>query len=168
MTLSIFILIIGNCKKKRIEPSISLLKQSDCKNNMSQSTADLKFSNQRSTMDNKEECIEYTYNKNTRSLFITHINAAFNCCPGKIAINIESIDKKIIISENEETAGCSCNCLFDLEIEINNLEPGNYYLIIKNKYAKGTPEPQFECNLNLSQSVSDKFCVSRSSYPWNL
>ncbi|SLM29162.1 exported hypothetical protein [Desulfamplus magnetovallimortis] len=107
---------------------------------------------------NNMECIDYTYNDNT--LYLKHVNAAFNCCPEELSANITIDGSDINITENEIDGLCDCLCLYDMDYRINGLLPGEYNIHIKGSY-----EEMIE-TINLSEAVSNEFCVERNSYPW--
>jgi len=112
-----------------------------------------------------EDCIEYSYNGQT--LFLKHVNSAFNCCPGVIGAVIDVNGNTITIGENEQEAGCLCLCLFDLDYEISNLESGEYTIIIHQLYLEENDQI-LELTLQLLPGTSGTFCVPRNHYPWNI
>ena len=114
--------------------------------------------------DQSQDCIEYNYNGNG-ILQIQHVNAGFNCCPGKIVANIQIENNSIVIKEQETEALCLCLCLFDVNYKIENLKPGKYQLKIKELYTN-EQDTELELMLDLSQATSGAFCVPRDHYPW--
>ena len=48
----------------------------------------------------QNDCIEYQYD-GIDTLILNHINAGFNCCPGKIIFNINITGNTITITEKE-------------------------------------------------------------------
>lgn len=123
----------------------------------------------RSTIDSTspdQDCIEYEYDGESL-LLIKHINAGFNCCPDSILADITIVDNLITIEEKESLSNpCHCLCLFDLDLEITNLEPGEYTIRVIEPYVK-SGEEQLEFSINLSTSPSSgSYCVKRDYYPW--
>lgn len=63
-------------------------------------------------------------------LSVNHVNAMFNCAPGKLKIEA-TIDGNVIkILEMEETALANCICPYDLYCEVGPLSNGNYEVVI--------------------------------------
>lgn len=129
-----------------------LIYQSDCLSSKSEYT------------ENNESCIEYNYDSAKKVLTLNHKNAGFNCCPGKISCSFEFKKNVIVITENEETAGCNCNCLYDLTIEISDIESGIFNIIFVESYVGD--QQMLEFNIDLSVNQHGEFCVTRNSYPW--
>ena len=111
-----------------------------------------------------KECIEYTYDGES-TLILKHINAGFNCCPGKIEATISVSDSMILIEGREEEQGCLCQCLFDLQYEIFELTPGEYTIAITGPYVQDTDE-RLLFHVRLYDPSSGTFCVNRTHYPW--
>ena len=110
-----------------------------------------------------EDCLEYLYDG--RKLILKHVNAGFNCCPGTITAEIAVTDRIISIIEREQEAGCLCLCLFDLDMEIDNLEPGEYTIRVVEPYVEDGDE-SLEFVVQFSAGTSGCYCVSRNYYPW--
>ncbi len=109
------------------------------------------------------DCIEYHYD-GEGTLTLRHINAGFNCCP-EIAAAI-SIESGVITIEDIELSGdCDCLCLFDLDYEIVNIEPGQYFLMVIEPYVNELDDP-LEFDVDLSSATDGVFCVYRYHYPW--
>lgn len=108
-------------------------------------------------------CIEYDYDNSTKILSITHFNAGFNCCPENLSVVINQDANVITIEEVEEGPLCDCLCLFDIDIEIANIEAKSYKLVFIEPYFEG--EDLF-IDVDLSQNVHDKYCIERDTYPW--
>jgi hypothetical protein len=110
--------------------------------------------------------MEYTYDGES-TLLLKHINAGFNCCPDEIIANITIEGNLITIEEDEslESGGCDCICLFDLDLEITNLQPGEYTIKVIELYVFPDDEP-LEFTVDLSSSPSGIYCVERTIYPW--
>ncbi|HEX9916613.1 MAG TPA: hypothetical protein VGB16_02650, partial [candidate division Zixibacteria bacterium] len=137
----------------------NLVGYSDCKTSRIETTTD-------STPPN-QECIEYQYDGDSL-LLLKHINTGFNCCPDTIIAGINIKDSLITIQESQslENGGCKCLCLFDLNFEIRNLEPGEYTIKVISPYIH-PDEEQLEFSTTLSSSPSSgRYCVERNHYPW--
>ena len=95
----------------------------------------------------------------------THVNAAFNCCPGDITADIRIQNDTITIVEHESQSMCDCSCLYTLRFEIRNLEPGAYTIRFVEPYAVPGDEPlHFAADLAaLPQGI---VCAYRRHYPW--
>jgi len=113
-----------------------------------------------------EECIEYEHDGESR-LRMKHINAGFNCCPGKIDTTISISDNRIVIEDREEEQGCFCQCLFDLEYEILGLEQGEYTIVVTGPYIHDIDE-RLLFHVQLTGPNSGTFCVNRTHYPWGV
>lgn len=161
--LMIITYIISGCEKTSIQnngkPTGNLIKYSDCKNTVTGILSD--------TTPNNLDCIEYSYNNLNGILKLNHINAGFNCCPGKITADISINNDAIIINEKEQEAGCHCDCLFDIEYQFNNLQSLTFKLIVVEPY-RPVDEDVLEFVLDLNIQPSGKFCVERKNYPWNI
>lgn len=72
-----------------------------------------------------QECVVLHYDGNG-NLDIDHMNALFNCCPGEIHGEVQINGHTIVIREDETQAGCHCNCHYNLEFQVTNLQAGNY------------------------------------------
>lgn len=115
---------------------------------------------------NTQSCIQYDYD-GTGTLSLTHVNAAFNCCPDYLTAVFSFVGNTITITEGENlnSGGCDCICLFDLQFQIDNLPPGEYHIIFEELYVQGEDLP-LDFVVDLSQAVSDEYCVDRTHYPW--
>ena len=116
--------------------------------------------------DSNQSCIIYTFNAENEKLSILHENAGFNCCPGEINCRISFSNDTIVVEELEEYPMCDCNCLFNLEIEINGVLPSKYYLKFIEPYAGDQLKLEFE--IDLLNHPSAEYCVERNMYPWGL
>ena len=117
-----------------------------------------------STRAGKDDCFEYTYD-GSNTLSITHINAAFNCCPGELTAHSKVANGTIKIEEKETEAQCFCNCLYDLTYKISNITPGKYTLKVIEPYVDSNSD-QLEFTVDLTSSTSGTYCVNRTTYPW--
>lgn len=164
LRLTVFVILPGlfftvACTKNHGENnpvSASLTSHSDCKNS--------KKNQQVSTPADTLSCVEYRYDPVEKILKISHLNAGFNCCPGELDCKADIQNRELIITESEEEAGCNCMCLFDLEIEITDLEPGIYTLRMAEPYIG--QQALLKDTLDLNAAPSGSFCVVRKDYPY--
>ena len=112
-----------------------------------------------------QDCIQYTY-VGRNLLLLRHINAGFNCCP-RIEAHIYVQGRTIFIVEHELEGNCRCLCLFDLDYEVRNLEPGVYRVMVSQEYLEPGDQP-LHFTINLLTSPSGTHCVKRQHYPWGL
>ena len=110
-----------------------------------------------------QDCIEYQY-LGGGHLLLNHLNTAFNCCP-EFEAGIAVEGDTITVSEDEISGVCFCLCLFDLDYEIVNLEPGIYNVTVIQEYLDWTDEP-LDFTMDLQSSPSGIHCVDRDHYPW--
>lgn len=113
---------------------------------------------------NSQSCIEYSFNQTLKILTLKHINAGFNCCPESLSCTATNRNDTIVIQEFEKSMGCKCNCLYDLEMEVNGVEPGKYQLRIIEPYVGSQVQLNFE--LDLLKQKEGTWCVTRWVYPW--
>ena len=149
-----FLICSTGCKKDNVnnasEPAEGeLVNYSDCKN--------LKIFEKGT---DSESCIEYSYDKQNKTLTLKHINSGFNCCPENLYCEIDISADTVII------ALCNCNCLYDMDIEIINLESGKYFIKVNEPYYDGQDILFF--NIDLNSETTGSFCVDRYNYPWNI
>ncbi len=160
VTVVVAFLVYGceNEKENIKQPVLSgtLIKNSGCKGKKSVADSII-------TPDSLS-CAEYFYNSSTNKLIINHLNSGFNCCPDSISCSVSAAQDTIIISESEKTPLCNCDCLYDLEIEINGIEPKEYTIIFIEPYC-GDQE-QLIFRVNFSTETEGSFCVNRNHYPW--
>jgi hypothetical protein len=154
------LILISSCKdggtSDNPTPSFKLISHTDCKSFIADSTP--------KDMD----CIEYSYDSTKNILKIKHINAAFNCCPTDFTINVSVSNEIITVTEDEKSAGCKCNCIYDLEYEIYGLDKSKSYVMkIDEKLLPQNDDPIL-ANLNFSDKSSGKVCFKRSGYPWGM
>jgi len=162
----IYIVSFSGCKQNTdvgTIPNGTLVKHSDCKLTQGargdRQAADTSYSP-------GEDCIQYSYDGIGR-LTLKHINAAFNCCPGSLDAELAVGKSTITVFEKEQTQGCYCLCLYDLDYQIDCLTPGVYTIRVVEPYVQG-PEKNLEFTIELKDSFSSgSICVPRSDYPWN-
>ncbi len=109
-------------------------------------------------------CVQYSYDPANFILSLQHFNAGFSCCPEEIYCEIFTSNDTIIIQEFEKEPGCYCLCLFDLDIEVNNVDQNKYVLKFVEPYAEGQEELIFGIDLTLG--INGEYCVIRQGYPW--
>ncbi len=155
------------------EPTGNLIDRSECKG--------YAINGEGTIIPNTKDCIAYAYYEGN-ILLLKHINAGFNCCPD-IDVDIVIENSTIIINEVEIEGLCDCLCLFDLDYEIKNLEPGTYTIKVIEPYLQEGDAPlEFTVDLALpapgigentkrkyfkhGTSPANLFCVNRYHYPW--
>ncbi|PIQ30460.1 MAG: hypothetical protein COW63_09760 [Bacteroidetes bacterium CG18_big_fil_WC_8_21_14_2_50_41_14] len=161
-TAFIAVLVLG-CKNEQVnnDPtgiSGRLLRNSACK--------DLKSTATTNALSDSLSCAEYQFDASTHQLTIKHLNAGFNCCPGILSCKVTSSSDTIVIQEFEESQLCSCNCLFDLEIEIVGVEAGKYVIKFIEPYCGNQTLLVFD--VDLEGDPEGSFCVIRNQYPWGI
>ncbi|UCF06461.1 MAG: hypothetical protein JSV33_05390 [bacterium] len=112
------------------------------------------------------DCVAYRYD-GSGTLFLDHINAGFNCCPGEIVADITIDGSTITISEGETESACDCLCLFDVHYRIDDLPPGTYTITFIEPYRRGEDEV-LEFTVELDGTTSGSHCVERNHYPWDV
>ncbi|HRZ41639.1 MAG TPA: hypothetical protein P5228_02935 [Bacteroidales bacterium] len=110
--------------------------------------------------------VEYSYDIQNKQLNIKHINAGFNCCPDEIYCHVERLGDTIQVKESEKEAGCDCNCLFDIDFIVEDVEQQAYYFSLIEPYAATQAPIKF--GIDLTQYTSGSFYVQRNGYPWGL
>jgi len=113
------------------------------------------------------DCVEYAYD-GLATLTLTHVNAGFNCCPTRITADLSLVGNVLTITEGEtfENGGpCYCLCLFDVEMVISGLPPGQYTIHVAELYVQNGDAP-LEFSVDLSAAVSGSYCLERTYYPW--
>ena len=156
----LIIIIAVSCDKINDDSSditAKLISHTGCKNDLKSAAVN--------TPDTLS-CVKYIYDFTSGTLKLTHINAGFNCCPGKLTCTAVMHSDTIVISEYEEKADCRCNCLYDLEIEITEVNPQKYVICFVEPYAPDEEDLIFDVDLNKSPEGS--FCVVRTNYPWGM
>lgn len=135
-----------------------LTNKSDCKSNKSATLT--------GEYGNNVSCISYTYSPETKKLTLKHINAGFNCCPGTVSCNFQSSGDTLIVSESESSSLCSCNCLYDLDMEVSGIESCCFILKINEPYLSGQEPLVFP--IDLDKKTTGEYCVERDHYPWGI
>jgi len=77
-------------------------------------------------------------------LYIKHVNAVFNCCPGTIKADVSMEGNIINVVETETNPQCKCICGYDLVFKIGPLSNNKEYTLIfsnnKHEFVKFTIE----------------------------
>lgn len=149
----------ANNKSKQLVLTGELINNTTCKNGLKS------LLHEANTPDSLS-CVEYVFDKANNKLTFKHINAGFNCCPESLYVQTSLNDNTITIQEHEANALCDCNCLYDLDIELNGVEAKKYWIIFIEPYAADQQEISFEVDLN--NSNEGEFCVTRKQYPWGV
>lgn len=111
-------------------------------------------------------CLEYSYDEAEKLLSISHINAGFNCCPENLYCSVSCHEDTILIEEHETDGLCDCLCLFDLEIEVAGVVPGEYVIQVIEPCNHDEEEIIFE--VDLESQKEGAFCAVRKKYPWGI
>jgi hypothetical protein len=109
------------------------------------------------------DCMVYNYDGGTLSL--QHYNAGFNCCPEQIVVDMWLVGDTIMIEEIEINGDCFCMCLFDLDMQMNYLEPGYYVIRVIEPYVDSSEVP-LDFAVDLVAEPDGEYCVPRQFYPW--
>lgn len=163
---SIFLLLVAGCKDDTSKgtgpidpgPTGSVISHTGCKD----------FFTDPAYFDISEDksCIDYEYDGQGK-LTLKHVNAGFNCCPDMLDADVSLVGDTLVIEESESLAsgGCDCLCLFDLDIEVKNLDPGRYFIKVVEVYVDEDDEKLF-FEADLSLQTAGSYCVNRDHYPW--
>lgn len=111
-----------------------------------------------------QSCAEYSYNGATQRLVIKHVNAGFNCAPGDLSVKVSISNDTLIIQEFETMQAANCNCLYDLNIEIEGIDAKPYQIKFIEPYL-GNQE-QLIFGVDFSDQTEGTYCVTRIEYPW--
>lgn len=71
-----------------------------------------------------------------------------------------------MIQEYEKVADCKCECLYDLEIEVNGVDFKKYQIKFIEPYALEQDKLDFE--VDLTKDSNGTYCVTRKQYPWGI
>ena len=156
----ILMLLFIGCEKEKEEGSISgrVIKHTDCKT--------FKTGDNNGDIADTLSCVDYSFNQSEKKLMLNHINTGFNCCPGELTCEVSLSGDTIVIQEFEKESACDCNCLFDLDIEIDGLTAKKYYLKFIEPY-RGNQEKLF-FEIDLQNDPDGTHCVFRDQYPWGM
>lgn len=147
----------GNDNTNQLDLSGKLIKNSTCKSDFKSGTSTI------NTPDTLS-CIEYSYDNSSNKLTIKHINSGFNCCPDSLYCDVKLNSDTIIIKEFEAAALCKCNCLYDLNIELNGVTSKKYQVRFIEPYIGEQEQLIFE--IDLTKDIDGSFCLIRKQYPW--
>ncbi len=161
ITFFTLLLVFTACEINRGGGNIDakVISQSSCKYKKSLGTA-------RAEIPDTLSCVEWVYSSSTQKLKLTHKNTVFNCCPGNLYCTVNQQGDTLVVEEYESQAACNCICLFDLDIEIENLENKTYLLTINEPYINKMEKIFF--TLNLTQQPEGSYCITRKKYPYGI
>ena len=111
-----------------------------------------------------QTCVFWEYNDD--GLFtMTHYNAGFNCCPEAILTSMTVSGDTIFIVERDSLQLCRCNCLYDIDFVIENLQAQKYIVSFYEPFVV-EPKAPLVFEIDLEAEVSGKYCEYRDYYPW--
>ena len=119
----------------------------------------------RSLVSLSEECLQYEWT-GQGTLGLTHINAGFNCCPERVLGSVAVQGNTITVTETETGGLCNCDCLYDLDYVITNLDSGHYTLVVVPTGYVPAGDPPLTFAVDLTAPTNGVVCVRRSGYPW--
>ena len=114
-----------------------------------------------------ESAVLFTYDAAEAALHLTHVNAGFNCCPGELSVTVSVADGTFTIAEHERGAACHCNCLFDLDILVENIGRAQWRIVFDEPY-RADVDPVLDFHIDLTKEVSGEHRVPRTRYPWGM
>jgi hypothetical protein len=133
-----------------------IVKHSDCKAFPPDSAIEL----------SNKSCVEYIYNDSEKELFLRHLSAGFNCCPGNLYYVAEYSGDTLVIQAFESEAGCFCLCLYDLDIRVTGVDKYTTYIKIIEPYSHDQDKLYFK--VNFSVESMGEYCADRTQYPWGV
>ncbi|MFA6128061.1 MAG: hypothetical protein WC699_12200 [Bacteroidales bacterium] len=153
------LLAVNSCDREgSVTPTINRLSGSVCKGNGLKAATD---------QSSDKDCIQYSWESGD-SLAIKHVNAAFNCCPEGFRADVKVEGDTIIITENENSALCDCNCLYDLTYKISGIDKKTWWIRVEEPYINGSDQEKILFRAELRKNADGEFCLTRKSYPWGL
>lgn len=163
LTGALIAMLLSGCKNKAGNEdtqaiSGQVIDHSECKSDKTVFTT--------ASPDDSLSCVNYVFDASAHRLILNHLNAGFNCCPGNLSCDIYLVNDTIVVEEFEEAAQCNCNCLFDMEIEINDIKTGTYVIKFIEPYRKNQEQIIFD--VHLTSQLEGSFCVTRHDYPWGV
>ncbi|MBR9977109.1 MAG: hypothetical protein KFH87_03390 [Bacteroidetes bacterium] len=138
------------------EVSGSLLWAEGCKSEVTRGDA-----------DRNSTCMRFDYDAGKQQLTLHHVNAAFNCCPEEIIVEVEKEDNVIRIIESQRGPNCRCDCLYDLAILVEHV-PAAAYMIIVEETRRNEKDTRIEFAVDLNVETDGIHCVPRNHYPYGL
>jgi len=111
------------------------------------------------------DCVEYR-GTGTGTLLLNHFNAAFNCCAGLIGAAITISNDTITVAEQEESSPCDCQCLFELQCRIMQLDSRRYTVKITEPYVRPGDE-QLVFGVDPADAPLNFRAAYRDRYPWH-
>jgi len=111
-------------------------------------------------------CVDYSFDTSANKLLLKHINAGFNCCPGSLYCKVNISNDTIIIQEFESKQQCDCNCLYDLDIEIVEINSQGYVIKIIEPYCGNQEQIIFDVDFSVQEQGN--YCATRNQYPWGI
>lgn len=155
-------LLVASCRRAEVaSPSGTLLDYSGCKVSVAAAGGAPLAAPPPAIVPLSESCLSWEFAGNV--LKLSHINAAFNCCSQPL-LEFQLSDNLIIVREGETIAGCHCLCIRDVGMEIRDLAPGSYRVVVVGLYEQNQAPLDF--SIDLAAEPSGQFCAARSGYPW--
>lgn len=114
-----------------------------------------------------ESCVRFQYDTAAQILRLTHENAAFNCCPEKIGADISIEKGSIVVTEWEKDGNCDCNCLYDIDLAIEDLPLGQYTVRMVEPL-RSNDDQELTFSVDLAVETEGRVCVPRNFYPWGI
>jgi hypothetical protein len=109
-------------------------------------------------------CVEFSFDNLNNKLIIKHVNAGFNCCQDSIYCDISLDGDTIKIVESDQNPRCKCECLYDLDFEINGVTTKKYLIALIEPNVGDQDNINFE--MDLAKDKEGSYCVTRKGYPW--
>ncbi len=155
----LFYFVLNSCEiREQGNVSATVSNQTACKYKKTQPTESIGISDTLS-------CVEWKYSASTQKLKLTHKNTVFNCCPGDLYCVVNLLNDTLYLQEHESASSCDCICLFDLNIDIDEIDQKKYEIRFVNEtYCSGYPALNFE--IDLTQKPEGSHCVTRKGYPY--
>lgn len=148
------LIILWGCQKETGNPTIDLVGSTDCKSMFKSDDGD----------SSDQDCIKYFYSDNV--LTIKHLNAGFNCCPEEFLVDLQVSGDTLIIIEKEKSALCDCDCLFDLDFTLTDVDNRTWWIRVKEPYIHPPDQKEILFEVNLKKNPQGTWCVHRTGYPW--
>lgn len=157
LTAALTIIMFCCCSIDNTEIKATVTKHSACKSSGS-------AAKEESVPDSVSK-VSYIYDPAGETLLLTHSNAGFNCCPDRFYCSVSLSSDTLIITEMEQSTKCRCNCLYDIDISVQELKAGCYMIKLVEPYA-GLEKPII-FRADLTSCPEGSFSVIRHRYPWN-